>query len=53
MSDVSYLHPNDATDPDFGEALRAAAAAGVKIMAVDCDVTEDSMTIKDFVEVRL
>ncbi|MBE6917650.1 MAG: DNA/RNA nuclease SfsA [Ruminococcaceae bacterium] len=53
MTDVAYLHPNDATDPDFGKALRDAAAAGVSILAVDCDVTEDSMTIKDFVEVML
>ena len=45
MSDVTYLHPNDATDPAFGKALREAAAAGVQVLAVDCTVTEDSMTI--------
>jgi len=45
MSDVKYLHPNDATDPNFGRALREAAAAGVQVLAVDCTVTEDSMTI--------
>ncbi len=45
MTDVQYLHPNDATDPDFGKALREAAAAGVQILAVDCAVTEDSMTV--------
>ena len=53
MSDVKYLHPNDVTDPDFGRALREAAAAGVKVLAVDCIVTEDSMTIGDFVPVML
>lgn len=45
MADVEYLHPNDVTDPEFGKALRQAAAAGVQVLAVDCIVTEDSMTI--------
>lgn len=53
MSDVKYLHPNDATDPNFGRALREAAAAGVKVLAVDCAVTEDSMAIRNFVPVVL
>ena len=53
MSGVTYLHPNDATDPAFGKALREAAAAGVQILAVDCTVTEDSMTIGNSVPVRL
>lgn len=45
MGDVQYLHPNDATDPNFGKALREAAAAGVRVMAVDCEITVDSMTV--------
>ena len=53
MADVKYLHPNDATDPNFGNALREAAANGVQVMAVDCQVTVDSMTIGEMVEVRL
>ena len=53
MADVKYIHPNDATDPHFGQALREAAASGVHVLAVDCHITEDSMTIGDFVEVRL
>jgi len=53
MDRVKYLHPNDRTDPDFGAALREAAAAGVKILAMDCAVTPDSMTIGKPVEVRL
>jgi sugar fermentation stimulation protein A len=50
---VAYIHPNDATDPQFGAALREAAAAGVQVLAVDCDVTVDTMTIGKAVEVRL
>ena len=53
MADVSFLHPNDQTDPAFGKALREAAAAGVRILAVDCCVTPDAMTIGKAVEVRL
>jgi sugar fermentation stimulation protein A len=53
MTDVKYLHPNDATDPQFGAALREAAANGVTVMAVDCDVTVDSMTIGKEVPVIL
>ena len=53
MADVQYLHPNDATDPDFGIALRQAAADGVQILAVECSVTPDSMEIAKEVEVRI
>lgn len=53
MRPVLYLHPNDATDPAFGKALREAAAGGVHILAVDCQVTPNSMTVGQTVEVRL
>ena len=53
MTDVEYLHPNDATDPAFGQALREAAKAGVQVLAMDCRVTPDSMVIQSPVEVRL
>lgn len=53
MADVQYLHPNDATDPAFGRALREAAAAGVQVLAVDCLVTEDTMHIGKTVPVVL
>ena len=53
MADVKYLHPNDATDPEFAKALREAAAAGVQVLAMDCRVTEDTMEIRDPVKVCL
>lgn len=53
MADVRYLHPNDATDPAFGQALRAAAENGVQVLAMDCTVTTDSMTIGKPVPVQL
>ena len=53
MADVEYLHPNDDTDPNFGAALREAAASGVQVLAMDCAVTTDSMEIRKEVPVRL
>lgn len=53
MSDVLYLHPNDATDPAFGAALRNAAQNGVEILAMDCTITPDTMTLRSPVEIRL
>ena len=53
MADVKYLHPNDATDPNFGKALREAAANGVTVLAMDCAVDTDSMCIRKNVLVKL
>ena len=53
MPDVKYLHPNDATDPAFGAALREAAEAGVQVLAMDCAVTESTMDIRLPVLVKL
>ena len=53
MADVKYLHPNDATDPAFGKALREASAAGVAVLAMDCAVTPRSMTLRLPIPVRL
>ena len=53
MADVKYLRPNDDTDPNFGAALREAAAAGVTVLAMDCAVTEDTMELRLPVIVKL
>ena len=53
MADVKYLKPNDLTDPAFGRALRDAAAAGVSVLAMDCHVAPDSMTLRLPVPVKL
>lgn len=53
MADVKYLHPNDATDPAFGDALREAARAGVQILAMDCKVTPNTMVLNKSVTVKL
>lgn len=53
MKDVLYFTPNDETHKAFGDALREAEKQGVKVIAVDCNVTEDSIDICDYVDVRL
>lgn len=53
MKDVLYFTPNDVTHKAFGDALREAEKKGVKIIAVDCNVTEDSIDIFDYVDIRL
>lgn len=45
MADVKCLMPNDATDPDFGAALRQAVRSGVEVLVMDCIVTPDNMTV--------
>lgn len=53
MGDVDYFVPDYPIHPEFGKALEEASRAGVKILAIDCEVTEDSMTLRNPVEVRL
>lgn len=53
MEGVKYLHPNDATDKPFGDALRNAKNAGVEILAYDCKVAVNSMKINEKVDLKL
>jgi sugar fermentation stimulation protein A len=53
MKGVTAFRPNDATHPAFGAALRAAQQAGVHVLAMDCLVTADSMTLDAPVPVQL
>ena len=45
--------PNYKTDPEFKQALMLAKENGVEILAYDCIVTEDALTINERVEVCL
>ena len=53
MKGVRVFTPNDVTHPAFGETLRYAAGQGVKIIAMDCQVTPDSLYIDRSVPVDL
>lgn len=53
MKGVRYFTPNTDTHPAFAQALRRAAASGVKVLAYDCRVESASIEIADPVEVVL
>ena len=53
MENVRWFAPNDETHPEFGQALRRAAQAGVEILAMDCAVTPQSLTMGNPVLVKL
>ncbi len=53
MKDIAFFSPNDATHPEFGQALREAAAAGVEVWARDCAVTPGSLALDAPVAVKL
>lgn len=53
MKGITEFRPNDATHKAFGDALRRAKEAGVKIFAYDCIVTPETMIIDLPVEVKL
>ena len=53
MKGVKKFMPNWDTQPEFGQALIKAEKAGVKILARDCLVTEDTIEIQEEVPVDL
>ena len=53
MKGCKYFTPNRETHPDFADALKEAKAAGVKIIAVECEVTPATLLAKDEIEVRV
>ena len=53
MKGVKKFMPNWDTQPEFGQALIKAEKAGVKIIARDCLVTEDTIEIQEEVHVDL
>ncbi|MGE5612923.1 MAG: DNA/RNA nuclease SfsA [Bacillota bacterium] len=53
IAGVRYFTPNAATHQAFADALAYAHRQGVCILAVDCDVGENSLSIRDEVPVVL
>lgn len=53
MEGIRSVEPNDLTHPAFGDALRKAALAGVRVCAYDCTVTPDRLKIRQAVPVLL
>jgi sugar fermentation stimulation protein A len=42
---VNEVRANVATHKEFGDALEEAKAAGVKVLALGCRVTEDTLEV--------
>lgn len=53
MKDVKYFMPNAKMQPEFATALLEARKAGVRILAYDCEVTTQTMDIRNPVPVKL
>ena len=53
MDNVKYFTPNNVTHKAFGDALIKAYNSGVEILCLDCNVTENSLEIKDKVDYKL
>lgn len=53
MKNVSSFVPNYKTHPEFGDVLKNAHSKGVKILAFDCIVTDDSIVIDKEIKVDL
>lgn len=53
MAGVHSFAPNVGTDPEFAAALREAAKSGVRLEAVDCLVTPESLIIRQKLPISL
>lgn len=53
MKDVLHFTPNYKTHQEFGDTLKEIKNKGVNLIALDCQVTEDSITAGDFVAIIL
>lgn len=53
MEGMRYFTPNRRTHAAFAEALERAEACGVRILALTCAVTPDSLTINGAIPVQL
>lgn len=53
MKGCRLFCPNERIHPEFGQALREAAEAGVRVLALDCLVTPDGLTADRPVSVSL
>lgn len=53
MGGMRRFSPNDRTHPEFGQALRDAAEAGVRVLSVECAAGPDSLVMAGPVPVVL
>lgn len=53
MDNVKYFEPNRITHPAFADVLKEVSENGVNVLAFQCNVTPESITIKKQISVKL
>ncbi|MBR5152747.1 MAG: DNA/RNA nuclease SfsA [Clostridia bacterium] len=53
MEKADYFTPNRRTHPAFADALAKAERQGVNLICVTCDVTPDTLAVKNFLPIKL
>ncbi len=53
MNNVLYFEPNRITHPEFADTLKEVSENGVNVLAFQCDVTPESINIKNQIPVRI
>ena len=53
MEKAKYFTPNYKCHQEFGETLKQAKECGVNIIAISCNVTEDSLTLKETIPIKI
>jgi len=47
MNKCEYFCPNEQTHPEFAQILREAVLKGVKVIALTCRVTPDTLSTRE------
>ena len=53
MKGVTSFSPNDERHKAFGDALRDVASKGVHVLAIDCIVMGDTLTVDKPIRIKL
>lgn len=53
MDNVQYFEPNRETHPEFADTLKQVSENGVNIFAFQCDVTPETIKIKNQIPVKI
>lgn len=53
MRGVDYFTPNRLTHPEFSDTLKQASLAGVKLIALDCSVSPEEISVSQEVKILL
>jgi len=51
MRGITHFEPNIERHKEFAQALKFAQENGVKVMCLDCNVTPDTLTVNNFIDV--